>query len=251
MSEEKEQRSSSPFVRGWASLGRLIIIFAIIPAVIIIGTGCKKKPAEPTRTEQHQHEPAQSEPVTQPPSEPRPSERGRGEPAEIDPQPAAGGEVSLNNIIRAAKTWRPAYTHWYGKPAPDFTLADLAGKEHKLSDYRGKNVLLIFWATWCPPCRREIPGLIELRKTVGEDKLTMLAISNEAPTLVKKFVTDQKMNYTVLLDKGNMPKPFGVMRIYTTTGIPCSFFINPEGKIKLATSGLISFGEIKAVLQAS
>ncbi len=190
MSEEKEQRR----------LGRLIIIFAIMPAVIIIGTGCKKRPAEPTRTEQHQNEPAQSEPVS--------------------------------------------------KPAPDFTLADLTGKEHKLSDYRGKNVLLVFWATWCQPCRREIPGLIELRKTVGEDNLAILAISDEKLDLVKKFVTDQKMNYTVLLDKGNMPKPFGVMRIYTTTGIPGSFFINPEGKIKLATSGLISFGEIKAVLQA-
>jgi len=230
MSEQKKQ----------CRLGRLIIIFAIMSAAMIIWTGCKKKAAEPTRTEQHQHEPAQSEPVTQTPSEP----------AEIDPQPAAGGKVSLNNIIRAARTWRPAYTHWYGKPAPDFTLADLAGKEHKLSDYRGKNVLLVFWATWCPPCRREIPGLIELRKTVGEDKLAMLAISNEELDLVKKFVAQAKINYTVLLDKGNMPKPFGVMRIYTTIGIPCSFFINPEGKIKLATSGLISFGEIKAVLQA-
>ena len=225
MSEEKEQRR----------LGRLIIILAIIPAVIIIWTGCKKRPAEPARTEQHQHEPAQSEPVTQPP----------GEPAEIDPQPAAGAEVSLNNIIRAARTWRPAYTHWYGKPAPDFTLANLAGKEHKLSDYRGKNVLLVFWATWCRPCLWEIPGLIELRKTVGEDKLAILAISNEELDLVKKFVAEAKINYTVLTDPGALPGPYN-----TINSIPCSFFINPEGKIKLATSGLISFGEIKAILQA-
>ncbi len=224
MSEVKEQ----------CRLGRLIIIFAIMPAMIIIWTGCKKRPAEPTRTEQHQHEPAQSEPISK-----------------LAPYgPVATAKVSLSDIISAAKTWRPAYAPWYGKPAPDFTLADLTGKEHKLSDSRGKNVLLVFWATWCPPCRREIPDLIELRKTVSEDNLAILAISDEKLDLVKKFVTDQKMNYTVLLDKGNMPKPFGVMRIYTTTGIPCSFFINPEGKIKLATSGLISFGEIKAVLQA-
>ena len=225
MSEIKEQRR----------LGRLIIIFAIMPAVIIIGTGCKKKPAEPDRTEQHQHEPALSEPVTE----------TTGEPANIDPQPAARATVSLNDIIRAARTWMPAYTHWYGKPAPDFTLADLAGKEHKLSDYRGKNVLLVFWATWCPPCLKEIPGLIELRQTVGEDKLAILAISNEKPDLVKKFVAEAKINYTVLIDPGALPGPYN-----TINSIPCSFFINPEGKIKLATSGLISFGEIKAVLQA-
>ena len=219
MSEEKEQRR----------LGRLIIIFAIIPAVIIIWTGCKKRPAEPTRTEQHQHEPAQSEPVS------KPAPYG----------PVATAKVSLSDIIRAARTWRPAYTHWYGKPAPDFTLADLAGKEHKLSDYRGKNVLLVFWATWCGPCRREIPGLIELRKTVGEDKLAMLAISNEELDLVTKFVPEAKINYTVLTDPGALPGPYN-----TINSIPCSFFINPEGKIKLATSGLISSGEIKAILQA-
>ena len=231
MSEEKEQRR----------LGRLIIIFAIIPAVIIIWTGCKKRPAEPARTEQHQHEPAQSEPVTQPPSEP----------AEIDPQPAAGAEVSLNNIIRAARTWRPAYAHWYGKPAPDFTLADLAGKEHKLSDYRGKNVLLVFWATWCPPCRREIPGLIELRKTVGEDKLAMLAISYITPynttEMVKNVVErNKRINYAVFCsDIRIMPVPFNAIDF-----IPCTFFINPDGKIKLALENALSLGEMKAILQA-
>lgn len=91
----------------------------------------------------------------------------------------------------------------------------------------------------------EIPGLIELWKTVSQDKLAMLAISNEELDLVKKFVAEAKINYTVLTDPGTMPGPYN-----TINSIPCSFFINPEGKIKLATSGLISFGEIKAILQA-
>jgi len=134
--------------------------------------------------------------------------------------------------------------------APDFTLTDIAEQKHQLSDYRGKNVLLIFWATWCPPCRMEIPHLIELRKTVSEEDLAILAVSNEKLELVKKFVTSQKMNYTVLLDEGAMPKPFGFMRIYTSTGVPGAFFIDPQGKIKLATSGLVSLPEIKAILQA-
>ncbi len=129
-------------------------------------------------------------------------------------------------------------------------MTDIAGKEHKLSDYRGRDVLLVFWATWCGPCRMEVPGLIELRRTIGENKLAILAISNEKPDVVKKFVADQEINYTVLLDKGNMPEPFGFMRIYSRTGVPCSFFIGPDGKIKLATSGLLLLRDIKAILQA-
>jgi len=97
----------------------------------------------------------------------------------------------------------------------------------------------------CSPCLREIPGLIELRKTVGENKLAILAISNENLTLAKRFVAQQKINYTVLTNPGTLPGPFDTIRF-----IPCSFFIDPQGKIKLATSGLLSLGEIKAILKA-
>ncbi len=168
-----------------------------------------------------------------------------GRKTQVDTNPLPTANVSLKDIIKAAKTWGPAFTSWYGKPAPDFTLTDLAGKEHNLSDYLGKNVLLIFWATWCPPCRAEVPVLTELRKTVGEDKLAMLAISNEKPDLVKSFVTQTSINYTVLLDPGALPGPYN-----TINAIPSSFFIDPEGKIKLASSGLVSLSEIKAILQA-
>ncbi|MHC4559160.1 MAG: DUF4432 family protein [Planctomycetota bacterium] len=168
-----------------------------------------------------------------------------GRKTQIDTTPLAGKKASLNDIITAAKTWGPVYTSWYGKPAPDFALTDITGKEHKLSDYRGKNVLIIFWATWCGPCRIEIPHLIELRKTVGEDDLGMLAISNERPDLVKKFAAQAKLNYTVLIDRGTLSGPYNTIR-----AIPSSFFIDPEGKIKLASSGLVSLNEIKAILEA-
>jgi len=201
-----------------------VIISAIIIAAAVTVAGCKKKPAEPSDTE-HSH--PSSGPV-------------------IKNTP----KTSLNDVIRAARTWRPSYTSWYGKTAPDFTLTDLDGKEHKLSDYRGKDVMLVFWATRCPPCIFEIPHLIELRNAVSEDKLAILAITYEKPDLIKKVAADKKMNYTVLLEQNNMPAPFGVMRIFRTTGIPCSFFIKPDGKIKLATSGLLSLGYMKAILQA-
>jgi len=216
-----------------------VTILSIVLVAAIIWAGCKKQPHKPNQSE-HQPEELQSEPVAE----------NIAEPVKTDTSAFAGPRANLYDVIKAARTWQPVYTSWYRKLAPDFTLTDVSGKEHKLSDYRGKDVLLIFWATWCEPCRMEVPGLIELRGTIGEDKLAMLAISSDKLNAVKRFVADQGINYTVLLDKGNMPEPFGVMRIYSRTGVPCSFFIGPDGKIKLATSGLLSLGDIKAILQA-
>ena len=222
-------------------------LMVLISAIIFTTTagckeekeGAKQQPAEQTQTE-HNNEQSQSERLT----------KNADEAVKTATELAAGAKVSLDDIIKAAKSWGPGYTSWYGKTAPNFTLTDTVGKQHKLSDYRGRNVLLTFWATWCPACNKEIPHLIALRNTIGEDKLAMLAASNEDPALVKKFIAEKKINYTILLDKGNMPKPFGVKRIYGTTGIPCSFFIDAEGKIKLAAVGVVPLSEIKAILQA-
>jgi len=170
-----------------------------------------------------------------------------GRRTQIDKTPLATvkSRPKLSDVIASARTWGPAFEEWYGKPAPDFTLTDIAGKEHKLSDYRGKNVLIILWATWCGPCRMEIPHLIELRNTANEDELAMLAISNENLNLVKSFVAQARMNYTVLVDRGSLADPYNAV-----TAIPSSFFIDPDGKIKLATMGLISLKEIEAILEA-
>lgn len=160
---------------------------------------------------------------------------------------------TINDIVSAARTWRPAYTSWIGRTAPDFTLTDVSGKKHKLSDYRGKDVMLVFWATWCGPCIMEIPHLVELRETTSEDKLAMLAISytsvmpSNTIDKIKDFVRQNKeINYTILpADADDMPAPYSQVN-----AIPCSFFIDAQGKIKIATEGLISLGEVKAILQA-
>jgi len=168
-----------------------------------------------------------------------------GRKSKIDTTPLAGTRPNISDIIKAAKSWGPAFTYLYGQPAPDFALMDITGKEQLLSNYRGKNILIVFWATWCAPCRMEIPHLIELRRTVSEDDLAILAISNESPDIVKAFVARTSINYTVVLDHGALPGPYN-----TINAIPSSFFIDPEGKIKLATSGLLSLEEIRAILEA-
>ncbi|OHB76046.1 MAG: hypothetical protein A2Z25_17200, partial [Planctomycetes bacterium RBG_16_55_9] len=134
---------------------------------------------------------------------------------------------------------------WYGRPAPDFVLTDINGKEHKLSDYKGKNVLVVFWATWCGPCKMEIPHLIELRNTVSEEDLSILAISNENPDLVRSFVAQARINYTVVIDRGGLPAPYSAIN-----AIPSGFFMDRKGNVKLGTTGLVSLEEIKAILDA-
>ncbi|MGD2094986.1 MAG: TlpA disulfide reductase family protein [Phycisphaerales bacterium] len=207
----------------------------ILLVAIVAWTGCKERPSGNSGTESMSLESVHSEPATKPTSES----------AKMDTKSAVESKVKLSDVIKAARTWRPAFKSWQGEGAPDFTLTDIAGKEHKLSDYKGKDILLVFWATWCGPCRVEVPHLIELRKAIDPDKLAMLAISNEQAGLVKSFVEQAKINYTVLLDRGNLPGPYNGVN-----AIPSSFFIDSKGKIKLATSGLISLEEIKAILKA-
>jgi peroxiredoxin len=95
-----------------------------------------------------------------------------------------------------------------------------------------------------------MPHLMRLRNNLSEEELAILAISNEHPDIVKKVADQVGINYTVLLEKNNMPEPFGIERIFGVSGIPSAFYIEPDGKIKVATSGLTTLSEIKAIIKA-
>lgn len=139
-----------------------------------------------------------------------------------------------------------SFSKWFGKEAPDFTVTDINGNRHSLSDYRGKNVLVVFWETWCPPCRAEIPHLIELRKQVSKDDLAILAISSEDAETVKDFAQSRQMNYTVAtLGDSYLPAPFSDVEY-----IPTSFFIDQNGKIKTVVVQSLTLEQIKAILNA-
>jgi peroxiredoxin len=153
-------------------------------------------------------------------------------------------DTNHEGSIKAQATWDKAFSSYFGKDAPDFTVEDIAGKTHTLSDYRGRNVMVVFWATWCPACNLEIPHLIELRKTLAEDKLAILAISNEEPERLKNFAEAKGINYTVAsLNGKSLPQPFASVNL-----IPTTFFIGPDGKIKLAAVGIVSLADAKVIM---
>jgi len=160
------------------------------------------------------------------------------------PREAIGKSPESN--AEAPKTWDVAFASSFGNEAPDFSVKDIGGKTHKLSDYRGRNVVVVFWATWCPACNLEIPHLIELRNMLGEDKLEILSISNEEPGHLKHFAASKGINYTVAsLGDSSLPEPF-----VNVTSIPTSFFIDPEGKIKFAAVGLVPLADAKVIMNA-
>jgi thiol-disulfide isomerase/thioredoxin len=239
--------------------GKLAIWAGLTAMAAGVLIGCKEKPqAEPNNPgQQHNSTPAgDSNPAAQvQTTEPqRSAETTTAEPsASVSTRPAISqpAKPTLREIIARRQGWKPAYVNWYGRQAPDFTVTDISGKRHRLSEYKGRNIMLVFWATWCIPCIKEIPHLIELRNTIGEDKLAMLAIAQIGPgnttEKVKNFVAKNTIiNYTVIsVDAMAMPSPYNY--IYS---IPCAFFIDPEGRIKLATEGLIPLSQIKAIIEA-
>jgi thiol-disulfide isomerase/thioredoxin len=117
------------------------------------------------------------------------------------------------------------------KPANwDFKLKDMEGKEVMLSSFKdqGKVVLLNFWATWCGPCKAEIPGFVELQEKY-RDKLTIIGYSvDDTPELAKKYAAEYKMNYPILLGEGREDVQDAYGPIW---GIPASFIISKDGKV--------------------
>lgn len=161
--------------------------------------------------------------------------------------PSTKNVLTLAEIAMTARTWEPAFVSLFGKKATDFTMTDITGKSHTLSDYRGKNVMLVMWGTWCGPCKQEIPHLIALQKIMGPEKLAIMGISVEEPAVVKAFVeANPRMNYTIIaVDASKLPAPYNQI-----TGFPSAFFVDPEGRIKFATLGVTTLGTMKAIVLA-
>jgi peroxiredoxin len=128
-----------------------------------------------------------------------------------------------------------SYAEWIDVEAPDFTVTDLDGNEVILSQLKGKRVILSFWATWCPPCKKEIPNLNRLRNVYDSNDLIILGISSESEETVKAFSEKRKINYTLAIEK-DLPSPYS-----DVDSIPTTFFIDRRGIIRDILEGYNDF----------
>ncbi len=129
-----------------------------------------------------------------------------------------------------------------GKPAPDFTLKNLDGEEVSLSDYRGKIVLVNFWATWCGYCDMEMPDLQKLDDE-NEDLVVLAVDVMEDKNTVEKYIKDGGYTFDVVLDEdGN------ISQTYLVSGYPTSYFIDPEGILLGGVPGMMTYEQMNQVL---
>ena len=120
-----------------------------------------------------------------------------------------------------------------GTRSIDFVLKDLNGKEISLSSFKGKVVLLNFWATWCPPCRAEMPSMERLYRRFKDKDLVILAVDlREEAKIVRKFVAGQKLSFPVLLDSDGR-----VGAIYGAQSIPLSYLVGRDGNVLAGSIG--------------
>ncbi len=120
-----------------------------------------------------------------------------------------------------------------GKPAPDFVLEDLAGRETRLSDFRGQLVFLNFWATWCPPCRDEMPSMERLHQLMKGRPFKMLAVSLDTDAATaNRYIQENGFTFTTLNDHQQK-----TAALYRTTGVPETFLISAEGTLLLKVIG--------------
>jgi thiol-disulfide isomerase/thioredoxin len=145
-----------------------------------------------------------------------------------------------------------------GKPAPEFALQDLSGNKVTLASFKGKAVLINFWATWCGPCKLETPWIVELRNQYASQGFEVLGIDSEADDLaptdiaglakekaaVADFVRMEHMPYPVLLGGDSLTKPYGGL-----DAMPTSFYVDRNGTVVAAQMGISSKDDMEAKIR--
>jgi len=129
--------------------------------------------------------------------------------------------------------------------APDFTLTRMNGEPFTLSKHKGQVIILNVWATWCPPCRKEIPGFIKIQKQMRDKGVLFVGVSVDKKgwKVVRPFAQKLGINYPIVVDDGTINLKYGPFR-----GIPTTFIINKKGKVEYMATGLINQKALQPVL---
>ena len=136
----------------------------------------------------------------------------------------------ITGVIHADQTLTPVPGNI---PAPDFSLQDIDGNLHRLSEYRGRPVIINFWATWCPPCREEIPSMNRAWQVLREEGIAMLAINvGEDEDTIFVFTADYPADFPLLLDQSG-----DIIGQWPVKGLPTTYVIAPDGSIAYRAIG--------------
>lgn len=131
-------------------------------------------------------------------------------------------------------------------PAPDFAVTTLDGQRLRLADLRGQVVVLNFWATWCGPCRYEIPDLVALQQELGPDGLQVVGISlDEEAALVEPFVEEYGITYPVAVDDGTFQRTYGPFAF-----LPATYVIDRQGIATHYAAGMVTRSALAPILRA-
>ena len=136
-----------------------------------------------------------------------------------------------------------------GKDAPDFQLTGVDGRTVRLADLRGKAVLLNFWATWCPPCKVEIPWFVDLQKQYGPQGLQIVGVAMDEGNprdAIAKFAGEMGVNYTMVLGNEKVADAYGGVE-----ALPTTFYIGRDGKIVSRVFGLVSHRDVEENIRAA
>lgn len=132
-----------------------------------------------------------------------------------------------------------------GDEAPDFTLEDLNGEEHRLSDYKGQGVFLNFWGTWCKPCEKEMPAMNNQYAEYKDQGVQILAINIAQSNFeVQKFADQYGLDFPVVIDRTK-----SVMNTYNVDPLPTTILVNPEGKIERIITGEMTEQDIATFME--